>query len=678
MNVSCTRKIASRLSTGIAILALLLGTALPLRADDQKDKKKNSTTSTPAPKPAPTPKADKGSRHSGGSSTSSSTGGNSGSAGGTQDTVRHKNRGTDSTSSSSDTSSTGTGTTHHEKHKGSDSTTGTGSGGTGTTSGTVVTGESTRHREKNKSSDSTGGGSTGTTTSGGASSSSSAGAAATGGTGERSGKHKGTNTSTGVVTTESANVTAGSKHKNGKEPAILVPGLKRAANGKPEAFRSRDGSEARFSHDGHLREVRTREMTIYHGPRGFRRVVVERPDHSRIVVNRFGHGYVQRPFNFRGHEFAARTYYYNGRPYALYYQRYPYRGLYLDGYRPYRYYYPGYYGWAYHPWRSPVRYSWGWFGSPWYGHYNYYFQPYSFYPSASFWLTDYLISTSLQNAYLEQRLAGQNSYYADPAPGSVVLTPEVKDAIASEVQNQIAIENAESQSAVRGGDIDINSSSLPRILAETSERNPHIFVVFSPVTVTDTSGQDCMLTEGDVLRLGNPPPADATFADLRVYASKNKDCPKGSTVSVGLADLQDMQNHLRSGIDQGLQEMQSNQGGLPAPPASAVGTTVQASFSQIAPPPDPNVSGELQRQARDASTADQAVLNEAKQTDSSIGADVDTSASSPVQISVGQTINEVRAVMGNPTRIAKAGAKVIYVYPDMKITFINGKVSDVE
>ena len=39
---------------------------------------------------------------------------------------------------------------------------------------------------------------------------------------------------------------------------------------------------------------------------------------------------------------------------------------------------------------------------------------------------------------------------------------------------------------------------------------------------------------------------------------------------------------------------------------------------------------------------------------------------------------EVVAALGNPTRIVRLPpTKLIYVYPDMKITFINGKVSDV-
>jgi hypothetical protein len=416
-------------------------------------------------------------------------------------------------------------------------------------------------------------------------------------------------------------------------------------------------------------------MTIIHGPSGSRRIVVERVDHSRIVAYRGGHGYVQRPFLYRGHEYANRTYFYNGRPYALYYQRYPYRGVFLEGYRPYRYYGPAFYGWAYNPWRSPVRYSWGWVGNPWYGYYGGYFTPYPSYPSAAFWLTDYLIAASLQAAY-QQRLDSQAAAFAPANSDSgVVLTPEVKQAIADEVQRQLALENAERQTVAGGGDVDINSSGLPRILAETSPNHPHVFVVAGPLEVTDAAGQECDLTEGDVLRLSTAPPPDATYATLQVFASKNQSCQRGAMVSVGLADLQEMQNHMRASIDQGLQELQAHPNGLPAPPPASA-ASVQASFAQIAPPADPNVSNELQQQAREADTAEQGVLEEVKQEDNSGG--VPNSSKSPIQISLGQTIEEIEAALGNPTQIVNLGAKRIYVYPDLKITFIDGRVTDVQ
>jgi hypothetical protein len=50
----------------------------------------------------------------------------------------------------------------------------------------------------------------------------------------------------------------------------------------------------------------------------------------------------------------------------------------------------------------------------------------------------------------------------------------------------------------------------------------------------------------------------------------------------------------------------------------------------------------------------------------------------PVQIEKGQTPDQVKAAIGTPDKIVNLGAKQIYVYKDIKVTFINGKVSDVQ
>ncbi len=42
--------------------------------------------------------------------------------------------------------------------------------------------------------------------------------------------------------------------------------------------------------------VQSRGMDVHHNLNGNRHVVVERADHSRIVVERGGHGYIQRPY----------------------------------------------------------------------------------------------------------------------------------------------------------------------------------------------------------------------------------------------------------------------------------------------------------------------------------------------------------------------------------------------
>jgi hypothetical protein len=50
----------------------------------------------------------------------------------------------------------------------------------------------------------------------------------------------------------------------------------------------------------------------------------------------------------------------------------------------------------------------------------------------------------------------------------------------------------------------------------------------------------------------------------------------------------------------------------------------------------------------------------------------------PPTIALGQTMDQVTAGFGQPLRVAKLGAKVIFYYKDMKVTFTNGKVSNVE
>ena len=49
-----------------------------------------------------------------------------------------------------------------------------------------------------------------------------------------------------------------------------------------------------------------------------------------------------------------------------------------------------------------------------------------------------------------------------------------------------------------------------------------------------------------------------------------------------------------------------------------------------------------------------------------------------VAINLGDTIDQVVAAMGQPDRIAKVANKDIYVYKDLKITFVDGKVSDIQ
>lgn len=50
----------------------------------------------------------------------------------------------------------------------------------------------------------------------------------------------------------------------------------------------------------------------------------------------------------------------------------------------------------------------------------------------------------------------------------------------------------------------------------------------------------------------------------------------------------------------------------------------------------------------------------------------------PQTIEIGQTPEQVIAAMGKPEKIVNMGVKQIYLYKDLKVTFVKGKVSDVQ
>ena len=334
---------------------------------------------------------------------------------------------------------------------------------------------------------------------------------------------------------------------------------------------------------------------------GGRRVSVERPDHTLIVSEKGRPGFVQHPYTFHGQTYTARTYSYRGRSYNRYYRTYSFHGVSLNVYLPAFYYRPTFYGWTFTPWPVPIRFIWGWRVRAWYSRFGYYFQPYLVYRSAVFWLTDYMIAQDLEASYTASEQAGESD--GTPLPdttGDPALTPDLKQQIAEEVQNQLEDEQQQAQHFAQSPE----ETPVPTgIAAELADGRPHVFVVGGNLDVTDASGKECVLSDGDTLQLTLPPPSDATAASLVVLSSKGMpDCPATLTVSIQLTDLQEMQNHMREAIDNGLRELQDRQGagGLPAIPASAQSAPIQAAYAAAAPPPDPNAATEIQQQNQQA------------------------------------------------------------------------------
>ena len=435
----------------------------------------------------------------------------------------------------------------------------------------------------------------------------------------------------------------------------------------PRITRAPDGGSVHRNDAGRITAVHTSSgATIYHSPSGVRRVEMARPGGAVVVASAPGHGYVQRPMVVNNTTIVKRTYVVGGVSQVRVYRPVVYSGVTLHVYTPVRYYHPAFYAYAYTPWRQPVVYNWGWMGRPWYAYYGGYFAPYPVYASPTLWLTDFLIATTLEAAYLE-RMAANAPPPPQPGPGSayapagqVALTPEVKQAIADEVHRQIELERAESQQA--GNPAAYQTSPI------FTDNARHVFLVSSSLEVNSNAGA-CVLAEGDVIQLAGPPPPNSPTADTVVLASHRQDCRKGSIAAVQLQDLQEMQNQMRATIDKGMGDLQTRQGqgGMPALPAGAAGTVDTPLAAQVQP--DPGAGAELTQASQEAGRAEEQVLNQTQNGDG---------ASGPVNISMGQSIGEVTAILGTPEKTIDLGAKKIYVYKDIKITFVDGRVSDVQ
>lgn len=257
--------------------------------------------------------------------------------------------------------------------------------------------------------------------------------------------------------------------------------------------------------------------------------------------------------------------------------------------------------------------------------------------------------------------------------------------ISQEVARQVALENVEAQGNAQSKESAGDVSSIAHLM---SDGQPHVFVAGKELDLTDATGQECAVTDGDVLQLTGPLPADATAANLTVLSSKGGvECARQATVAVGVENLQEMQNHMRETVDLGLQELQAKQGkgGLPAAPPSALAPPTDALIAQNAPPPDPTAAKELTAQAQEADKAEQEVVADTSAGSAAGGtgsgaapAAANAPAGAPATVSLGQSFDEVKAALGPPGTILNLGPKTVYVYQGMKVTFKGGKVSDVE
>jgi hypothetical protein len=141
--------------------------------------------------------------------------------------------------------------------------------------------------------------------------------------------------------------------------------------------------------------------------------------------------------------------------------------------------------------------------------------------------------------------------------------------------------------------------------------------------------------DGVVLELFSDP-----FSDVRYYSTLKFPFAKGAypstdQVQTSVAEVLNVQADDAAG---------SGDSGKKQPPATAAAAAPPPAMAPIAPPPPP----------------------------------ADTPPPAPKTIALKQTKDEVVANFGPPTKVVKLGTKEIDYYPDMKVTFVNNKVTDVQ
>jgi hypothetical protein len=355
---------------------------------------------------------------------------------------------------------------------------------------------------------------------------------------------------------------------------------------------SRSGNIVRTAADGSIIDVRSPRngMSIHHGLDGSRQILVDQPDRSRIFASSRGMQYVQHPYVFRGRAYDHRTFYVRGHTFHQFYRPYNYAGATLDVYAPARFYEPRMYQWATSRFGAPQPFRWGYVTNPtpWFGYYKGYFVPDTSYGSPAAWLADFVLASSLAVGY-----ATSPPTSPPPAAGTApAITPQVKQLLADEVGRQVRQESVEAQENAQSRDPPPGAGS---VVQELSDRHPHVFVVSSDLDLVDPTGRRCMVSEGDVVQVVSGPKPSSSTADAVVLASKGGvECERAAQVAIALADLQEMQNHMRETIDQG---MASTDAGKKA-------ATVTPAFAAAAPPPDPNAAHEIDQQQQIAAAAE--------------------------------------------------------------------------
>jgi hypothetical protein len=215
----------------------------------------------------------------------------------------------------------------------------------------------------------------------------------------------------------------------------------------------------------------------------------------------------------------------------------------LYTYRPYYTYRATFWPFYYSQRPSPWNYDWRWRTSRWYIGWSWYYSPYPYYYSASYWVTDYVISDLLREQYEEGYADGFRDGWDAARDSRYGITEDYKEQIRSQVdQTATAFQNN-------------TVVTLDQVLNDSA----YIFAVDTELTVLDQFNNACTLSGGDLLRVNQRPNATDASASMIVVTSKGASCKAGTVVEVSIIDLQEMLNTFNEKVDDGLKQAQDLQ-----------------------------------------------------------------------------------------------------------------------
>ena len=232
-----------------------------------------------------------------------------------------------------------------------------------------------------------------------------------------------------------------------------------------------------------------------------------------------------------------------------YYNPYRWGRVNVYSYRPYYTYRTSFWGWYYTPFYSPWTYTWGWYNDPWYGYWSWYWTPYRYYSSPSYYVTDYILSSRMNDSYER----GYSNGYVDgvEAVRNSPITEPMKEQINR--QTQQVSKAFEEDKAVE--------------LNDAFEDAKFLFVVDQSISVKTQDGKKCKLLGADLLKVAEQVQDGAKAVRMEVVAGKGS-CEAGSIVTVSSKDLQEMLNGFAESVDEGLNKLQDKQerGEIPVKP----------------------------------------------------------------------------------------------------------------